>query len=60
VPIVVAQVSVSEAITTLNTLRLYQEQKVESNNQAFLTSLRQELRALEVKRMNSQKQTTLQ
>ena len=60
VPIVVAQVSISEAITALNTLRLYQEQKVESNNQAFLTSLRQELRGLEVKRMNSQRQTTLQ
>ena len=56
----VAKVSVVEAITALKTLKLYQEQQDEPNDQDFMAYLAKGLRDLEVRRMNSQKQTTLQ
>jgi CO dehydrogenase/acetyl-CoA synthase alpha subunit len=56
----VAKVSVVEAITALKTLKLYQEQRDEPNDQDFMAYLAKGLRDLEVRRMNSQKQTTLQ
>jgi hypothetical protein len=56
----VAKVSVVEAITALKTLKLYQEQRDEPNDQDFMAYLAKGLRDLEVKRVNSQRQTTLQ
>jgi hypothetical protein len=56
----VAKVSVVEVITALKTLKLYQEQRDEPNDQDFMAHLAKGLRDLEVKRVNSQRQTTLQ
>jgi hypothetical protein len=56
----VAKVSVVKAITALKTLKLYQEQRDEPNDQDFIAHLAKGLRDLEVKRVNSQRQTTLQ
>jgi hypothetical protein len=50
---------VVKAITALKTLKLYQEQRDEPNDQDFIAHLAKGLRDLEVKRVNSQRQTTL-
>jgi hypothetical protein len=49
----VTQISVFEAITTLNTLKLYKEQRIEPVNQDLMSHLRRELRDLESRRANS-------
>jgi hypothetical protein len=56
----VTQISVFEAITALNTLKLYEEQRIEPVNQDLMTQLRRELRDLESRRANSTVQSTLE
>ena len=56
----VTQISVFEAITALNTLRLYEEQRIEPVNQDLMTQLRRELRDLESRRANSAVQSNLE
>jgi hypothetical protein len=56
----VTQISVFEAITALNTLRLYKEQRIEPVNQDLMTQLRRELRDLESRRTNSTVQSNLE
>jgi hypothetical protein len=56
----VTQISVFEAITALNTLKLYEEQRIEPVNQDLMTQLRRELRDLESRRANSTVQSNLE
>ena len=56
----VTQISVFEAITALNTLRLYEEQRIEPVNQDLMTQLRRELRDLESRRANLTVQSNLE
>jgi hypothetical protein len=56
----VTQISVFEAITALNTLKLYEEQRIEPVNQDLMSHLRRELRDLESRRANSTVQSTLE
>ena len=56
----VTQISVFEAITTLNTLRLYEEQRIKPVNQDLMTQLRRELRDLESRRTNLTVQSNLE
>jgi hypothetical protein len=58
--LVACQISISEAIIALETLKLYQEQKDELVDQELMTRLRKERRQLEAKRVNSTVQSTLQ
>ena len=55
----VIKVSISEAITALNTLKLFQEQRDQLANQDLMAQLRKELRSLETEKVNSQKQSNL-
>ena len=56
----VTQISVFEAITALNTLRLYEEQRIKPVNQDLMTQLRRELRDLESRRTNLTVQSNLE
>jgi len=56
---IVPVVTTTEAIKALNILKQYQEQRIEPINQDFMAYLRKELRDLESRRVNAQKQTTL-
>ena len=56
----VTQISVFEAITALNTLKLYEEQRIEPVNQDLMSHLRRELRDLESRRANLTVQSTLE
>jgi hypothetical protein len=55
----VAEVSVSEAITAIKTLKLYKEQRDKPIHQVFMAQLRREQRDLESKRANSAVQSIL-
>ena len=57
--VVACQVTVSEAIAALETLKLYQEQKDGPVEQNLMAQLKRELRELEATRVNSVVQSTL-
>jgi hypothetical protein len=55
----VINVSVSEAIVALNTLKLFQEQRDQQADQDLMAQLRKELYVLKAEKFNSQKQSNL-